>query len=260
VSRFDDLFPPAGREAEAPPRRTAVLFPLSGPKAFASVAGFLGRKYPRLAAWAGAAPNGVGFLLEDPLCAGWLLDVPKNEVWSPDNEQANRLARLLLAERYGRQPYWLAQGLAWELELEVCHDVYCFPFRTGFVAKKEHRRWPARLAALMAARGDRPLTLAELAAWPRNTWNQDLAVLSFGAAGLLARHYPDELPPVLAAFAAVRRQDGRTTHPDGSWELIPDYEIPAPKQLEILNHELGVDFEAELTSFAKHPKGYHRPR
>ncbi len=260
VSAFDKLFPPDEREAGAKPRRTAVLFPIAGPKSFASITGHLGRKVPRLAGWAEAAPRGVGFLLEDPLVAGWLMKVPTSEVWNPENELVNRLARLLIIERYGRLPHWLAQGLAWEFELRVCKDVYCFPFRTGFVSKKEHKSWPMRLPAAMTARGEKQVTVEGLSGWPRNTWNEELAVLSWGAAALLVGHYDEELPRVFAAYAAVRFAEGRTTAPDGSWEWIPDYEIPPAKELEILNRELGVDFNAELTRFARKPKGYRRPR
>ncbi len=260
VSAFDKLFPPEEREADAHARRSAVLFPIAGPKAFASVTGHIGQKVPRLAEWAKAAPRGVGFLLEEPLVAGWLVDVPSSEVWNPENELVNRLARMLVIERYGRLPYWLSQGFAWELELRVCRDVYCFPFRSGFVSKKEHRSWPSRLTAAMAARGETAITVEALSGWPRNTWNEDLAVLSWGAAAMLAKHYDEELPRVLSAYARLRSEEGRTTEPDGSWQLIPDYEIPAEKELEILNRELGVDFEAELTRFARRPKSYRRPR
>jgi hypothetical protein len=172
----------------------------------------------------------------------------------------NRLARLLFIERYGRLPYWLSQGLAWELELRVCKDVYCFPFRTGFVSKKEHKTWPTRLTAVMKARGERPVTVDELVGWTRNTWNEERAMLSWGAAAMLAKHYDGELPRVLAAYAKLRAEEGRETNPDGSWQWIPDYEISAEKEKEILDRELGVDFAAELTRFARKPKGYRRPR
>jgi hypothetical protein len=260
VDALDKLFPPKGREQDAPPRRAAVLFPLAGPKTFESVTTHIGRTVPRLAGWAKTAPRGVGFLLEEPLVAGWLLTVPDREVFNSENELVNRLTRLVTIERYGRLPYWLGQGLAWQVELSVCKDVYCFPFRSGFVSKKEHKSWPKRLTATMAARGERPITIEELSGWSRNTWNEERAILAWGAVSMLAKHYEKELPGLLAAYARLRAKEGKKTEADGSWQWIPDYEISAEKELELLNRELGVDFLAELNDFARKPRGYVKPR
>ncbi len=260
VAIFDKLFDPATREASAAPVRTAVLFPLSGPKSFKSITEAAASSNPALAGWASAATGGVGFLLEDPLSAGWLLDVPNSEVWNVENELVNRLARLLTLERYGRQPHWLAQGLAWHVELKVCKDVYCFPYRSGFVSKKEHKSWAKRLPLVMEERGETPLTAGDLAGWSRNSWQADSAALASGAVDMLVKHYPDEMPKVLSAFAQTRNKDGRKTESDGSWQLIPDYEIPSEQEQEILNRELGVDFLVEFDRYAREPGRYRRPR
>ena len=260
VKRFDELFEEDERDLTRTPARTAVLVSLAGPDSLASVTRFLASVEPRLSGWASSAAGGTGFALEDPLCAGWLEEVETSEVWSPENELVNRLTRLLTVERYGRQPHWLAQGLAWFVELEVCKDVYCFPFRTGFVSKKEHRSWPRRLGEVLAARGERPLEMELLAGWPRSSWNEESAVLSWGAVAMLAEHFPEELPQVLAAFRELRDTDGRDTKPDGSWTVIPDYEVPAAQQLEVLDRQLGVDFLTELDRWARKPKTYRRPR
>jgi hypothetical protein len=257
---FDKLFDPKAREASAPAIRTAALFPLSGPKSFQSITNAATQLNPALGGWASAATSGVGFLLEDPLAAGWLLKVPNSEVWNVENELVNRLARLLTIERYGRQPHWLAQGLAWHVELKVCKDVYCFPYRTGFVSKKEHKSWAKRLPLVMKARGERQLTASDLHSWSRASWQADSAALASGAVDMLAKHYPAELPRVLSAFAQTRTKDGRKTESDGSWQLIPNYEIPADKEQEILNRELGVDFLAEFDRYARAPGRYRRPR
>ena len=260
LAAFDALIPPATREPEAPPVRTAVLFELSNQESLASITAYLGKQFEALAGWAPAAAKGVGFALEEPLSAGWLLTVPENEVWSPENELVNRLARLLTLERFGRQPHWLEMGLAWHVELAVCKDVYCVPYRAGFVSKKEHKSWDARLAAAMKARGESPITVAELAGWARGTWDETHAPLAWGAAAMIARHYQKELPALLAAYAAERRQHGRTVHADGSWEALPDYEIAAERERELLDATLGVDFGTELTRFARAPRTYQRPR
>jgi hypothetical protein len=260
VKVFDGLLEEDTRDLEATPARTAVLVSLAGPDSLASVTRHLATVEPRLAGWAPSAAQGTGFALEDPLCAGWLEEVTTSEVWSPENELVNRLTRLLTVERYGRQPHWLAQGLAWYVELEVCKDVYCFPFRTGFVSKKEHRSWPRRLGEVMEARGEGELGIELLADWARNSWDEERAVLSWGAVAMLVEHYPEELPGILRAFRELRDTDGRDTRPDGSWTVIPDYEVPAAQQREVLDRVLGVDFLAQLGRCARQPATYRRPR
>jgi hypothetical protein len=260
VAAFDKLFDPKQREAGAPSRKTAVLFPLSGTKSFTAITARAAELVPRLTGWAQSAPKAVGFLLEDPLSAGWLKNVPENEVWSEENELSNRLARLLTLERFGRQPHWLSQGIAWHVELGVCKDVYCFPFRSGFVSKKEHKAWPKRLPELMSSRGEIPLATTDLLGWSRDTWQADRATLAWGAVAMLAKHYPDEFPHVLTAFRDLRVNDGRSTAEDGSWTVIPDYEIPVEPMVEILDRKLGVDFMVEFDRYARKPKAYRRPR
>jgi hypothetical protein len=260
LAAFDALVPPSTREKEAPPAHAAVLFELANRESLESLTAYLGKRYESLAGWAPAAARGVGFALEEPLSAGWLLEVPENEVWSPENELVNRLARLLTLERFGRLPHWLEMGLAWHVELVVCKDVYCFPFRAGFVSKKEHKSWDARLAAAMAARGASPIGVEELSGWARGTWDEQRAPFAWGAAAMLARHYAAELPALLATYAGERRQHGRITHADGSWEALPDYELAPERERELLDAILGVDFAAELTRFARAPRSYRRSR
>jgi hypothetical protein len=170
------------------------------------------------------------------------------------------LAQLLLNERHGRLPQWLALGLAWQLESTVCKSVYCFPYRSGFVGKTEHRGWAKELAAMIAARGEEPLAMEQLSGWTRGVWDDAHAALAWGAGAMLADHYDEELPRVLAALAALRDSEGRTTHADGSWEGIGNYEIPPEKQLAILDRELGVDFLVELARFCRLGRNYRRPR
>ena len=254
---FDELVPPPA-QAEL---RTPVLLDLEDGASLGSAAAFLGRRHPYLAGWAAAAGEGVGFVLEDPLVAAWIQEVPGlGKEWSPENELVNRLAQLLLVQRHGRQPQWLALGLAWVVELDVCKDVYCFPHRTGFVGKREHAGWAATLRLLREARGERPFSIDDLAGWPRGTYDDERAALAWGAATLLARHFADSLPALLAELAAVRDRDGRVTHADGSWDPVQGYEVPPETQREVLDRVLGCDFLAELGRFAAQGRAYSRRR
>jgi len=255
---FDALVPPPAEPPEHPV--PAVLVDLEDQEDLGSAARFLGTRFPYLADWAERAGEGVGFVLEHPLVAAWVRTVPGvDKEWRPENELVDRLAQLLLEQRHGREPQWITIGLAWCIELEVCRDIYCFPYRAGFVGKREHKGWTEALAGIAAARGERPFSIDDLAGWPRGVYDDERAAVAWGAATLLVRYYPEALPQVLQELAELRVRDGRVTHPDGSWEAIDGYEVPAPKQLEVLDRALGFEFLPELARFAVQGRSYvHR--
>ena len=239
-----------------------VLVQLEDPAGLGRIKAHLGAEYPYLAGWAASGERGVGFVLEQPLAAAWPREVPgvEKSEWKPANELTNRLAQALLIQRAGRLPQWLTQGLAWHVELSVRRSIYCFPFRAGFVGKKEHKGWAKPLRALMAERGERPLAMRELTDWPRGTYDDRHAALAWGAGTLLAKYFPDALPGILADFEERTKAGGRITNADGSWEAVPDYEIPADEQLTILDARLEVRFLEELARFARQGRSYVRPR
>jgi hypothetical protein len=255
---FDRILPPdADMDAPVP-----ILVQLEDPAALGRLKTFLGREHPYLAGWAESGERGVGFVLEEPLIAGWLREVPgvKKSEWKPQNELTNRLVQALLIQRAGRLPQWLTQGLAWYVELEVKKSIYCFPFRAGFVGKKEHKGWQSALKAMLVESGQRAPTMTELAGWPRGSYDDRHAALAWGAATLLARYFPEELPLVVADFEERTRTGGRITNADGSWESVPDYEIPPDEQLAILDERLGTSFLGELERFCRQGRSYVRPR
>lgn len=254
----DDLVPAKGDAATAVP----AVFDLEDSDALGRLKAFLGAEYPYLAGWAASGGTGVGFVIEEPLCAAWLHEVPgvKKSEWKPENELTNRLAQALLVQRHGRLPQWLVQGLAWHVELETRRGIYCFPFRAGFVGKREHKGWYDALAASMGERGERPLAMTELTDWPRGTYDDGHAALAWGAGKLIARYFPDALPRILEELEAAYRTGGRVSHPDGSWESVPDYEVPPEEQQAILDAALGTDFLVELGRFARLGRSYVRPR
>jgi len=257
---FDRLLPlDVDADPDAP---DPILVQLEDPAALGRLKTFLGREHAYLAGWAESGERGVGFVLEAPLIAGWLREVSgvKKSEWKPQNELTNRLVQALLIQRAGRLPQWLTQGLAWYVELEVKKSIYCFPFRAGFVGKKEHKGWQSALKAMMAESGERAPSMTELAGWPRGSYDDRHAALAWGAVTLLARYFPEALPLVVADFEERVRTGGRITHPDGSWESVPDYEIPPEEQRAILDERLGTSFLGELERFSRLGRSYVRPR
>lgn len=155
-------------------------------------------------------------------------------VWRSENELVNRLARLLVFRSYGPQPTWVSLGAAWNIELEVMRDIYCFPYRSGFVGVGEHGGWETELKREFKKRKKDPLSLDEFAGWRRNTWDEHKAQLSFGMIEYLARHEPEVLPRAAEAFRLRYKQGFKTTHPDGSWETNPAFQVPVEDQLDVL--------------------------
>ena len=233
---FDELFPAGGTDA-AP---TAAVFVLKDEKAHAEALAFLGKLDPNLASWAAkAGGKELGFVLGQPTCGAFVESAPGLKEWNPDHELLNRTVQLLLLRRDGTLPHWLAQGLAWEAEQTVFGSIWCYPHRSGFVAKTEHEAWPGQLAAELENEALTVYSVEALAAWRRGTFDAEAARHAWGIAHYLAREKRDVLGDVLADLRALREKDGRTTHADGSWELVPGYEIPAATQAEILKKRCG---------------------
>ena len=245
---FDEILPPAAGDA-AP---TAVLIVLKDQKAHAEALAFVGTIEPALAGWAEkAGGKELGFVLGTPLCGAFVESAPDLKEWKPDHELLNRAVQLLLQRRAGALPNWLAQGLAWEAERKMLGSIWCYPYRSGFVARSEHDAWPAKLSSELGNEGLDAFSIDALAAWRRGTYEEEAARRSWGLAHWLAREQRAALPGVLDDLAAIREKEGRTTHADGSWERIPGYEIPAKAQAEVLAKRCGEGWAAAAKAWCK---------
>ena len=251
IALIDKLAPPAATKAPA----VVAIFVLAGPADFTTLLEDVGARFPLLAKWAQGEKGQAGFVLDEPFAAACLSSSPEQKEWNPKNELANRCAQLVLVERFGRLPNWLMQGLAWHAEMSVCGSIFCFPFRTGFVAKKEHRSWTEQLKALLVSPSPetpgRTLAIADLAGWKRGSYENDRALIAWGAASFLAKRCEEALPLILEDLRAIRATESKITKPDGSWQIIPDYEVPPDKQLEILKARAGDDFLDALQRYCE---------
>ncbi len=251
IALVDKLAPPTATKAPA----VVAIFVLAGPADFATLLDDVGARFPVLENWAQGEKGQAGFVLDEPFAAACLSNSPDQKEWNPKNELANRTAQLVLVERFGRLPNWLMQGLAWHAEISVCGSIFCFPFRSGFVAKQEHRSWPEQLKALLAPASPgvagRTLTIDDLAGWKRGSYENDRALIAWGAASFLAKQRAKALPLILEDLRAIRAKESKLTKPDGSWQIKPDYEVPPERQLEILKARAGDDFLKTLKRFCE---------
>ncbi|MBK7643300.1 MAG: hypothetical protein IPJ19_09645 [Planctomycetes bacterium] len=249
-SWIDARFPASAGEAEdktAPD--CAALFVLRNPEDYAALLAQLAAVAPNLASWASQAGKETGFVLIDPLCAAFLESAPGMKEWSPVHELIDRAAQLFFLQRHGEQPYWLQQGVAWAAEWAYDGTLYSFPYRSEFVFATEHGAWPGELRTLAKERGEKPIDLGEFCAMRRGSWDAQRARLSFGAASFLALQPGDKLAQALHDLRAFREDNNRTYKDDGSWVSDPSYEVPAEKQLELLEARLGPKLMERVTAF-----------
>ena len=218
LEAFDELMsPPTGR---APTRSSAAPPGASGTTSSTRCRSFSSRSArpasTRTSCRAWARPARTSNLVhvhgmrpgfsEEQVTAAVLQEAPtatSYTVWRSENELVNRLARLLVFRSYGPQPTWLSVGAAWNIELEVMRDIYCF-YRAGFVGIGDHGGWETELKREFKKRKKDPLALDEFAGWRRNTWDEHKAQLAFGMVEYLSRHEPEVLPRRRGLPAAVQ--------------------------------------------------------
>jgi hypothetical protein len=200
---------------------------------------------PALASWARAGKGGPGFVLAEPLCASWLLGKLAAEEYDPHNELVNRLTRLLVMRRFGRQPWWLTVGLAWYMEIELRGTVYCFPGRSGFVASSSHGAWPSQLRKLARDR-DAEISVERLAGLTAQGWDEERALLAWGTVKYLASAHGERLPHILENFRLLRNLQGIERWSDGAWRVDTGYRVPLEHQQALLVCHLGDGFEGDM--------------
>jgi hypothetical protein len=219
---------------------TMVLLALKNEADFHAALDVLAQLQPYLAAWVSEAKKDLGFVLQSPLAAGFVLNAAELEEWNPENELVNRVARLFLLRRFSQQPYWLTLGWAWYVEMQVQGAIYCFPHRREFVSFTEHTDWDKAVQQRVAK--GRKLQFKDFAAWKRDTFDLPSAHLSWAFVDWMMRRHPGTLPLVLDDLYRTYDEGSRRKTSDTSWERVRGYEIPLAVQQEIFERRLGKDF------------------
>jgi len=247
---FDSHFP-ALPESSAPKAAPAcaALFVLRNPEEYGQLLERLAEVVPALANWTLDAKKDTGFVLDEPLCAAFLESAPGLKEWSPAHELVDRAAQLLLVQRFGQQPYWLQQGVAWAAEWGYDGSIYSYPYRHEFVFAAEHGAWPNDLKNEFVGRVQKPLEMIEFAAMRRGQFDLERARLSFGCASFLALQSGPKLSQALKDLQDFRDEDNRKPQADGTWLRDTSYEIPPAKQLELLEKQLGPKLMERLGAF-----------
>jgi hypothetical protein len=232
-----------------PDKETAVMIVLDNEKDYASAIEMLSTSESYLKEWSVEAKKNLGFVLEEPLAGAYVENASGQEEWNPDHELVNRTTQLLCLRRFGQQPNWIVQGLAWEGEMAFDGSLYCFPYRSEFVGVGEHTAWPTDLRNAFKARADKPLKMDEVAKWERGRWDVNAAKVAWGLVHFAAAQHSGQLSPTLEELRQFRNVDDKKTKPDGTWERVKGYEISAENQLSILKKHLGPDVLKNASNF-----------
>ncbi len=235
---------------------TIVLFVLHTEADYAGVLERLAESDPYLKEWAASATRFTGFVLEQPLAGAYIETAAGMEEWDPDNEVVNRTAQLLLVRRFGQVPYWLMNGWAWHVEMEMQGGIYCFPYRDEFVWASEHAGWDKELATRFKERKGKPLKVAEFADWQRGKYEDLPAKPAWGVVEFLREHRPGALVQIVEAMRLYRDEHNRVDLGGGSWERVVGFEIPLEVQAEILREQAGEDFFEAAGEFFRLGKRY----
>lgn len=225
-------------------RDTITLMVIDGESDYSDAIDHLATLAPYLEEWTENARENLGFVLEKPMCGAWVLGGEGQEEWSPDAELVHRLSELLLARRFGRQPYWLSQGWAWYAETELRGAIYCYPYRNEFVYVVEHTAWPHDVKKLAAELGEFDIEM--IASLVRGEWNGRAARFAFGAVAYLASAHADALPRVLEELRLAWDEGNRTDLGGGDWRRDQKWEVPLAEQIEILRAHTGSDVLAKF--------------
>lgn len=223
----------------------AVMLHTRDEAEYATVLDHAAKLEPSLASWVPYGRRLTGFTLVKPLASGWAVAADGRVEWDPENEVVHRLTSLLVLRRFGEVPYWLLTGVSWHVEIELCKDVYCFPYRDEFVWATEHTGWPKELEKLF--KEPREPFLPGLVAWQRGTFDAERSKEAWGLARFIAQK-EGALGATLSDLAMLRRKEGVRHFEDETWELIVGWEPSVDQQREIIARHMGEDFEGRAVA------------
>ena len=219
----------------------------------------LAKSFDYLKTWVEQGRDDPGCILERPLFGACAESVPGMEEWSPDHELVHRAAQLAMLRRFGQQPVWVALGLGWNVEFDVLRSIYCFPWRRGFVGVGEHGGFEGLLRRAFTTRPKQPLTIEELAACRRGSFEPEQAAFAWGTIRFVAEHHPAALAPLLRELHERRETLGRVPAGGRNWVMAADFELSAAEQKLVLDRIVAPDLLAQASAWFVLGKRWRKP-
>lgn len=239
-----------GSGSGAPDSQTAVLIVLHDEKDYAGLLDHLEASVTYLKDWVTEARKQTGLTLEDPLVGAFVENASGQEEWNGDHEVLNRVVQLLTLRRFGQQPNWLVQGIAWEAEMAFDKSVYCFPYRDGFVFATEHTSWPSDLRIAFKDRAAKPLEIEELSEWQRGTFDPEAAPVSWGFVRHLAEAQKTKdraLSTLLEELRSLRDVKDREPTSATTWKRKNGFTLDPKDQEAAIMNAFGKDVFKKAT-------------
>ncbi|HET6203543.1 MAG TPA: hypothetical protein VFI25_12155 [Planctomycetota bacterium] len=218
------------------------LYLLSSPAIYQSLAQRLASEHEYLQGWAAKAARLQGFNLYRPRISVVL----SGTYGDPHHWVVHNLTHVLSHPRYGRQPFWVEEGMAWYAEDALLRGVFAFCYRDNFLWDAEKSGWSTDFAGLF--RSGKPRSVLDLASLRPGTYTSGeagvkdpRALLAYGLVAYLGNERREEFAALLLAFA----KDGAE---QGGFEA--SYEVPVETQRKLLVEILGADLDKNLAGFA----------
>ncbi len=230
-----------------PDTQVGTLFVVKSAEDYSSLLDVLAGETHYLKEWIEHARKFTGFTIEDPLAGAYVENAAGQEEWDGNHELMNRVVQLLTLRRFGQQPNWLVQGIAWDCEMATDGLVYCFPFRAEFVYAAEHGAWPNEVKLVLKDLGH-ALGLADVAKWKRGSWDAKSAKLAWGIAHHLLGQGPGKLSSALEELRVLRGEKNKRSTGENTWETIPNFELAAELQAGALEARFGADVMKEAAN------------
>jgi hypothetical protein len=256
IEQFRDLFPPAAapppvadeEEDAVDPESPFPVYLLDPGPIYDALVDRLVAEHDYLEGWGTKARTLGGFHLYRPRIVVNL----SGSYSDPKHQVVHDVTHMLAYQRYGRQPFWLEEGIAWYCEDAMLRGIFAFCYRHNFLWDAERGGWASDFANLLRGRGDRP-TVEDLTRMLPGSYTagdsgvkDPRAVLAYGLVAFLVNERRESFAKALDAFANDVADVG---------EFEPDYETPPARQLEVLREHLGESLEKDLAAFAAKCKG-----
>ncbi len=189
----------------------------------------------------------LGFMHGPTHCAAWEIAPKGVRGWRSDQELVNRMTQCMLEARFGPQPNWLSQGVAWCSELQLFGEAHAFPFREDFEGLDEHRGWETPLRRRFKRGSNEEFELSELVEWRPGSYDAQQAGVSWGLVSFLQLHRPGALASVAADLGVY--YDLHEGGADG-------YRVPLAAQREILEFHAGEHLLSETQRYFQEGRRY----
>ncbi len=242
----------------ADPSNPFPLFLIQTMPVYTALAERMEAEHEYLKGWAAKAANLQGFHLYRPrivVCLSGTYGDPRHWV-------LHELVHVMAYPRYGRQPFWVEEGMAWYVEDALLKGVFAFCYRSNFLWDAEKSGWSNDFAGLL--KREKAPSVLQLASLRPGTYTAgDLgvkdprALLAYGFIAFLSNERRDEFVSMMHAFAKDAAEVG---------DFEASYEVPVETQRRILEATFGADLDKDLASFAGRigkevpkPKGPSKP-